>query len=394
MRRAVVVLGAVLLSAGCGVATPAGPVQRPSASPSDPASETSQAVTVTTPLSIPGTVVTSEPVPGGLTARPSPSPASGSVYDVCDDDQAVRAGLDGGRLDQARSRLGVVCSPATVTDARFRFVDYLGDSHPVGRLREADGTFDLEPAQVAEWMTPPPGYDLGAYVERPVSWGEVEVGDRQPAVDTSTVAVRGGTVLGAVVNGTADYQAEVEVRITDEVTGRTAVVALPFVLLAGETAPFSVALGRDAEPGDLTFRVTSSTVQDAPGERAVSVDHPGCWWPGADETVDDYDGLDTPEVDLSGPNDADAVCIATSGFVDAVETPEQPPRGFTAPRLRVAAFAEDGTVLAVADLVIRSFGDGGATAERLGPHTSGGSTTFFRPRGTVGLGFWAWGRRA
>lgn len=346
------------------------------------------------PATLPSVTVSPTATPqlptGGLTWAEPADPAAGRVYDICDDDQAIEVGLDGGKLDEERAGLGVTCDGgSTDLASRYNFVGYSGDVHVIENPQfDTQGNVVVDPGLFAQWMAPPRGgLTLGSVFD--VASAPSPQGNGLVIVDGSTTNSN-GVVRGLVYNATGSYQADVRVAVSSggEEVGHAVV---PFTMLAGESAAFEVTA--DAG-GPVEISATGQPATAPPPSRAIAISGPGWWVPPAGGTVGDYDDTYPVDAALSTADAARAVYSAGLAAVTPIELGD-PSLDTKAnhPHLIVAALDDGGHVLDVAEVSLRGYGGGTATEviDNDDPGSASAWSEFYVPQDVDGLALWAYG---
>lgn len=261
---------------------------------------------------------------------------------MCVDEDAIAAGLDGGRLDDDRRSIGIDCAVPDIS--RFRIVATTGEP-----LRADDP--DLRSDTAA------PRLALGhLYDPRIVDTAN---GGECSAILADSVESNDGRVLGLVRNcSTTAEEITVIAEGTAEVSYR-----VPFAVLPNEVAPFALDVGETGESGRLT--VTAAPATDSTATRAFLVDGAPGAWTGA---PDDFPGLPALAPTVQGADETwyfQSRVVpklpngATGAVADALD------RGLANPQVMAALISPEGRVAGIQRLEVFGEADLGTPAARL-----------------------------
>lgn len=192
-------------------------------------------------------------------------PEGVGFYDLCVDDEAIDAGLDGGALAEDRGSMGITCPPdGGGIGLRYGFLAADGTLFLLG----ADERDSFVPP--ASSMRQPPGSRLGYDYLLSGRWDAPTSEDGRLEVKRSTVLVEGTVVRGLVVNHRASFARQVTVTATDPSTGVSAAVPVGFPMQPGESAPFELDLGATpTDPATLELTVGGNFSAAAPPQRSL-----------------------------------------------------------------------------------------------------------------------------
>jgi len=159
------------------------------------------------------------------------------VYDLCDREEAIDAGLDGGNLRRERLNLGIDCGERGVE--RYAYVSDDGDFVRRSTIAAAERA-----GREQGERPPPPSIEFGYYSD---GWlpREEPAGRAIVRVVAGSVGADGSTLRGLVRNeSTTEWARDVVVSI-GSASWRSA-----FTLQPGESVPFEIATTSTALPPD------------------------------------------------------------------------------------------------------------------------------------------------
>jgi len=317
------------------------------------------------------------------------APMADKAYDLCDDDAAVIAGLDGGALTEDRASLGIDCTRAASPN-RFGYLASsgalaLGTTPDDARAAAADigGDGIEKPAEeTAQRM-------LGFFGRGAPDAPDVD----SVQIIPDSLSLEDGVVRGLVYNTSAELFAT---DVTVSVKGIPAGVSwrVPLTVQPGETAPFQIRGLGDIRPlGVDDLAVDSRLSDNVDVERSVLVTgSPGAWY----GTAHDFPGLkglvaELPQGEFEYFETLLEVAEPTSHPSLAAEV-----RALVIekPTAYVAFFDEEGSVLGVAELEVRKYDGRDGTVEAA--NASFGETYvvgFIIPNDAADFAMWIGGSR-
>lgn len=226
---------------------------------------------------------------GRATWTPPGSLARGRVVDLCTDEGAEKAGLDGRDLAKDRLNLGVVCTGET---ASLAVINYWGEPELLPD-NDGDGRPDATEDQIAVMAAVPSGLgiDLG-HRYHSLRLGADLQGDETSVPSDLLQLTDAHEVCGIVVNTQSSGPTKATVKIQSEKFDSSQ--DIPFVLQTGERAPFCVEVPDDTT--DLSEVSVRAILAQAPTDalaarRLLVVDAPGYWEGVAKDLPDGPPGL-------------------------------------------------------------------------------------------------------
>lgn len=192
---------------------------------------------------------------------PQPSVDQETVFDLCDDDAAIEAGLDGGDLVGDRAVMGVHCDSST---NRYAHRDAAGNL-VVGRGSQPSA------GSPEAGSTEPPSLMMGYRGPSFENFKAPEGSTNPLVVDPASVRTVDGVTYGLVVN-TSDQLAENLVVEHGGVRSK-----YPLSVQPGEAAPFVLEVGAD-ELNASAITPEASLLDSVDTRRAILVNAvPGIW---------------------------------------------------------------------------------------------------------------------
>lgn len=277
--------------------------------------------------------------------------AAEKAHDLCDDDAAIEAGLDGGALEEDRANLGIDCADRAsprrygylTTSGALALGSTPGDAKAFAKGIHGDGDEAVDQE--------PPGRALGFFGRTAPAPAAADAVQLVPG----SLSVRDGVVRGLVQNtSTGKFARNVAVSVSG------AAWNVPLSLQPGETAPFEIEGW--AGPAAPEVGIEAALSADADLDRALLLTGaPGHWYgdaaafPGMPGTV-----ADLPEGEFHYFESFVEVAAPTSHPSLAAPVRERVIENLAA---HVAFFDDAGAVIDVAPLQVRrSDGTAGTSA--------------------------------
>lgn len=200
-----------------------------------------------------------------LTWFPDPVEGVGEVFDLCDDEEAALAGLDGGDLKGDRTALEIDCS----TDH-----NRYGSKGNTGELVLGDTGSPRETAVESEGpdngLLPPMILGYRPPSDAILSSSETGKLPAELAELPASVSYSEGVLYGLVANNTT------RLATNAEVTAGTRTYLAPLSIQPGEAAPFRLAVESQPETGAISVTATLTDGLDL-GRSILVYDAPGYW---------------------------------------------------------------------------------------------------------------------
>ena len=334
----------------------------------------------------------SEVPAGRMRWVPIPHARVDTPLDLCDDAQAIEAGLDGGDLNSDRVALGLDCAGAT--GPRFGVVSPEGDialgrdaaearSNAASSGRETPD--DLKPSSgIAGLELELGGVPLGYFGAAHGGNEEVARGnDAALMVLSQSLAVRDDTLRGLVVNRSANHFYH---SVSVGVDGRSS-ASFPFVLQPFEVASFEIRdWGDEGVPGVSDFETFGQKTGPDRSRSILITGTPGRFVGTSDEVrALSIAGVDIPEGDEVRYFQSALESIASTSH------PAFTPAGLKATDLTaVVAFIDnDGRVIGQQDVNIELFETGSLRDDRM----LFGAIGFVVPSETTDFSIWVGGKQ-
>ncbi|MDJ0770726.1 MAG: hypothetical protein QNJ12_18175 [Ilumatobacter sp.] len=299
--------------------------------------------------------------PGPLVWKPVGfGDAANKAYNLCNDHEAIEAGLDGGALAADRQALGIDC----VTKGTGPAFGYLMED---GLL--ALGTTAATARAAADDLAAHADGDgsdpVGATGTRLGHFGELpEPAARRSAVSLvpGSLTVGDGVVRGLVQNESEDLFAR-NVRVT---LGKGRQFRFPLTVQPGEVAPFEIdGWNADRLPGSAEISVKAALTPGVDAARSVLITGAPGYWHGSPESFPGWPGIlsELPATDFAYFESGVEVAIPSSHASVAADVRANPVRGVQA---FVAFLDEAGGVMDVVQLDVVSLAGERAADAALG----------------------------